>query len=263
MQIDGPTLDGRRTAMTRRGLRLALLAAVVVALAPVTAFAQTGTIADWGPDCYAYESNFNTATYISSPGDQLRIVGIVNSFAGVLSALNANDPNTEYTVWIKDLVSAGTAVSNTGGFARVHRTAYGPGAIEIWRGSPRDAAFGTNPPNATVPSTFTNGTLFLGGSFDSLVVAVTIQNSNNFVLSGNADSGEPTPTNGQFTGGDGLSLVSAAGAPCPFRVTGGWLERPGNFPAGYMAHFDGKLDINCPTPAAPSTWGRIKGQYRL
>ena len=96
----------------------------------------------------------------------------------------------------------------------------------------------------------------------TLTVDVTVQASNNNVLGGNADSGQPSVVNGVFTGGAAFPLVSVNGQGCPFRVTGGWLAKPGNFPTGYSAHFDGKIDIDCPTPASSATWGRIKGQYR-
>ena len=44
--------------MTRRLLRLALTAALFVVAVPVSAFAQTGTVIDWGPDSYAWENSY-------------------------------------------------------------------------------------------------------------------------------------------------------------------------------------------------------------
>ena len=254
--------------MTRRGNRLALMAALFVVLTPAAALAQTGTIADWGPNSYAWESNYNAATYISNPGSQLNAVGIIDDFAGVLASFeNAQGqipPGTEYTYHMNNLVSAGTTIT-PGGFANTYRTIYnrGPNAwtIAIWTGA-SNASFGTNPPNATVPGTFADGSLVLAGNFQSLTVTFIRRNSDQVVLSGNADSGQPSVANGVWVAGDALGLVSPSGQPCPFRVTGGWLAKAGSFPAGYSAHFDGKIDIDCPTPAEPATWGRIKGEYR-
>lgn len=251
--------------MTRRGNRLALTAALFVVLTPAAALAQTGTIADWGPNSYAWESNYNAATFISNPGSQLNAVGIIDDFAGPLSALEPIPAGTEYTYWMLNLVSGGTVIT-PGSFANTYRTIYttsGPVApnIVIYSG-PTNATFGTNPPNATVPSTFIDGNLVLSGSFQQLTVTFIRRNSDQVILSGNADSGTPSIINGVFNGGSALPLVSSNGQPCPFRVTGGWLARPGSFPAGYSAHFDGKIDIDCPTPAETSTWGRLKGQYR-
>ena len=38
--------------------------------------------------------------------------------------------------------------------------------------------------------------------------------------------------------------------------------RPADVLAGYVSQYDGKIDLNCPTPALPSTWGKIKSSYR-
>ena len=249
--------------MTRRGIRLALLAALFVVFAPGTTIAQTGTIVDWGPDSYAYEPGYNHTTHRSVPGSALNVVGIVNDFAGALAHLEPVPPGTEYTYWITNLTAGTTTV--TGASVLVYKTIYSstnPAADNffIYR-SPTNAAFGTNPPNGTVPSTFNDGVLVLSGRFQTLTTWVTVLAGNNTVTGGNADTGQPSAVNGVFTGGSEFSRVSFNGAGCPFRVTGGWLAKPGNFPAGYSAHFDGKLDIDCPTPVTSSTWGRLKGQY--
>jgi len=245
--------------MTRRGIRLALTAALFVVFAPATTIAQTGTIADWGPDSYAYETNYNSATFVSAPGSLLEAVGIINDFAGPLGPLEPIPAGTEYTYWITNLVSAGTTIT-PGGFANTYRTVYNtinPAGdnIRIYR-SPANANF------ASAPGTFNDGVLVLSGRFQSLTVTFARRNSDLVVLGGNADTGTPSVANGVFTGGSEFGRVSINGVGCPFRVTGGWLARPGNFPPGYTAHFDGKLDIDCPTPATSATWGRIKGQYR-
>jgi hypothetical protein len=259
-------LDRRRTAMTRRGIRLATTAALFVVLAPAAAFAQTGTIADWGPDSYAWETSYGSPTaYVSNAGSLLNAVGVVTDFAGPLAGLEPIPAGQEYTYWMTNLVSGGTTIT-PGGFANTYRTVYtttNPGGsnIGIWTG-PTNASFGTNPPNATAPSTFNDGVLVLSGRFTQITVTFIRRNSDQVVLSGNADTGTPSVANGVFDGGSALPLVSTNGQPCPFRVTGGWLARAGAFPAGYSAHFDGKIDIDCPTPAETSTWGRVKGQYR-
>lgn len=246
--------------MTRRLLRLAMLAALFVVAVPVSAFAQTGTIVDWGPDSYSYETSY-TAAFVSNPGSVLRVVGIVNDFAGPLSVLEPIPAGTEYTFYIEGLISLGTVIT-PGISINTYKTDYigQPARISIYRDTPADAAFGVNPPNATAPASFIDGALVLVGNFEKLTVTFGRLVSNGTVLGGNADSGDPP--NGTWVGGSALPLVSAGGHPCPFRVTGGWLARPGNFPTGYTANFDGKIDIDCPTPAQSSTWGRIKGTYR-
>jgi hypothetical protein len=250
--------------MTRRGIRLALLAMLFVVFAPGTTIAQTGTIIDWGPNSYAYETNYNAAAYVSNANSRIELVGIIDDFAGPLSSLEPIPAGTEYTYHMLNLSTTAGTVITPGGFANIYRTVYvtnGSDNLRIYSG-PTNAAFGTNPPNPLAPTTFVDGSLVLSGKIESFTVTFSRRNSDNLVLGGNADSGPPSVTNGVWTAGSALPLVSVNGAPCPFRVTGGWLSRAGNFPAGYSAHFDGKVDIDCPTPADQSTWGRIKGQYR-
>jgi len=244
--------------MTRRLLRLALTAAFVVAV-PVSAFAQTGTVIDWGPDSYAWETNYNTVTYLSGPGSVLSAVGVVNGFLGPLSSIDPNTAGTEYTYYLTGLTTAGTTVT-AGPTLSVYKTVYTGGTIQIWQGSPRNAAFGTNPPNATVPSTFVDGSLFLAGTVPTFTTTVTRVNATGAYVNGNGDGGDPP--NGLWTGGSALALVSAGGNACPFRLTGGGDMRPVDVLQGYVSQFDGKIDLNCPTPALPSTWGKIKSSYR-
>ena len=245
--------------MTRRLLRLALMAALFVVAVPVSAFAQTGTVIDWGPDSYAWETNYNAASHLSGPGSVLSAVGVINGFLGPLNVFDPNTAGTEYTYYLTGLTTAGTTVT-AGPTLSVYKTVYTGGVISIFQGSPRNAAFGTNPPNGTVPSTFTDGSLFLQGAVPTFTTTVTRVNATGAYVNGNGDGGDPP--NGLWTGGSALSYVSAGGNPCPFRLTGGWDMRPQDVLTGYVSQFDGKIDLNCPTAATPSTWGKIKGVYR-
>jgi hypothetical protein len=244
--------------MTRRGIRFALVAALFVVFAPGTTIAQTGTIVDWGPDSYARESSYNAAAYFSNVGSSLQVLGIVNDFAGVMAPLEPVPAGTEYTYVLQNLVSAGTVIT-PGIYANTYRTVYNTTNPQLdnfflYRDTGTPADFAN-------PASFVDGTLALSGRFQSITVTFTRRNSDQVVLGGNADTGNPSAANGVFTGGTELFRVSVNGAGCPFRVTGGWAAAV-TVPAGYTAHFDGNLDIDCPTPATSATWGRIKGQYR-
>ena len=242
--------------MTRRGIRLALTAALFVVLAPATTFAQTGTIVDWGPDSYATETNYNLATRISTAGSLLNVYGIVNDFAGPMASLEPVPAGTEYTYVLTNLVSTGTTIT-PGTFANTYRTVYNttnPAGDNFFiYTSPTNASF-------AAPGTFSDGSLVLSGRFQSLTVTFIKRNSDQVFLGGNADTGTPSAANGVFTGGSAFPQVSVNGQGCPFRVTGAWATSV-TLPAGYTAHFDGKLDIDCPTSVTPSTWGFIKAQY--
>ena len=246
--------------MTRRLLRLALTAALFVVAVPVSAFAQTGTVIDWGPDSYAWETGYNAASHLSAPGSQLSAVGVINGFLGPLAGYDPNTAATEYTYYLSGLTTAVGTTVTAGPTLSVYKTVYAGGTMVIYAGSPRNAAFGTNPPNGTVPSTFTDGSLFLSGTIPSFTVTVTRTNATGAYVNGSVDSGDPP--NGTWTGGSALSQVSSGGNPCPWRLVGGWDMRPQDVLTGYVSQYDGKIDLNCPTAAKASTWGQIKGQYR-
>jgi hypothetical protein len=236
------------------------MAALFVVVVPVSALAQTGTIIDWGPDSYAWETAYNTATYRSAAGSQLSAVGVINGFLGPMSGYNPTNGPTEYTYYLSGLVTAaGTTVTN-GATLSVYQTVYTGGTIGIYQQNPRNAAFGVNPPNATVPSTFNDGLLLLSGTIPTFTVTVTRVKASGAYVNGSVDSGDPA--NGVWTAGAAIGQVTVGGRPCPFRITGGWDMRPADVLAGYVSQYDGKIDINCPTPAEPSTWGRIKSTYR-
>ncbi len=242
----------------QRGLRLATFVGLVIASLAAGPAARAGVIIDWGPNGNAYETNYNSATYISNPGSVMSFVGIVNGFAGQLAGFMPIPAGTEYTIHGYGFVSGGTGIT-PGGFANTYVTTYTGGTVDVWQDGSPDAAFGTNPPNGTVPSTFADGVLFLRMTVPQAIVTFAKVNSTQQVLGGQLDSGSP---NCVATAGSALPFLgSPAGGVCPLRLTGGWLAKPGNFPAGYSAHYDGKIDIDCPTPAIPSTWGRIKGTY--
>ena len=118
---------------------------------------------------------------------------------------------------------------------------------------PRDAVFDPNPPNANVPSTFTDGTVLLSGKVDNFY---TQTNDFSTFMSGNAEG------NITWTGGTLLSFVSQNGQQCPSLFTGGLSWAPGVVIEGYLFRHDGKIDLECPKPSRSSTWGRVKALYR-
>ncbi len=236
-------------------LLFALAGAVALAGAPMQVQAQSCVAPiSWGTT-YAYETDY--AANVSNPGSVLTLVGSVNCFSGIFSGYMPIPAGKEYTVYVYDLTSLGTTVTNVPGpNYKVHQTTYINGKVQIWEEMPSDGAFGTNPPNATAPSTFSDGTLFLDGTIDSVFVLFTLSSGGSF-LGGNFDGHET----GTFTGG---SFVEDVGIEiCQMNLTGGWNVTPGSKPAGYTANVAGKIDqADCVTQTrASSTWGRIKSLY--
>ena len=225
-----------------------IMVGALACVAPVAAWA--GPIIQWDP-AFFYEAGA-TPTH-SNIGGQLYIVGTISVFAPPLDFLNAADPTKDYTFYLHGMVSNGTVTSSFPPYGNFFTTQYTGGSIEIYEGTPRDAVFDPFPPNANVPSTFTNGTAILTGT----VISFYWQ-SNDFtqLKTGNAE--------GQilWTGGADFGLVSHNELPCPSLFTGGLTWRPSVMIPGYVFRHQGKLDLDCPTPARPSSWGRVKTLYR-
>ena len=218
----------------------------------VSAPAFAGPVIDWDP---AYVYGPGASATVAVTGAELKGVGIVSMFDGPLGFLDANDPTKEYTFVFRGLIAQPTVVSGIPAFT-FYTTNYNGGIIELYEGSPRNSSFAPNPENAIVPSTFQDGVLLLSGTFTSFYVQ-----TNNFTQtqSGNMEG------NILWNGGSLLPLLNGgSGQPCPGLFTGGitWSTAPNVGIAGYTFRHDGKIDLNCPTPAAPSTWGKVKAQYR-
>jgi hypothetical protein len=218
----------------------------------VSAPALAGPVIDWDP---AYVYGPGASTTVAIPGAELKGVGIVSMFDGPLGFLDANDPAKEYTFVFRGLIAQPTIVSGIPAYT-FYTTNYSGGIIELYEGSPRNSSFAPNPENAIVPSTFQDGTLLLSGTFTSFYTQ-----TNNFSLSksGNMEG------NILWNGGTLLPLLNGgSGEPCPGLFTGGitWSTEPGVGIEGYVFRHDGKIDLNCPTATAPSTWGKVKAQYR-
>jgi len=233
---------------------LTLLAGGIASNA-MAANCASGEMIRFSQNGFAYETNYNLATYNSAAGSVLTIVGLVDYFCTPMSAL-VPGPTKEYTIYITGLTSAGTAHIPVG-TTTFHETDYAGGTWEIHEGSPPDAPKATtpmpiNPPNATVPSTFQDGPIVLSGTFANFHTEITVQGAN---------------INGSFradyvaTGGTYFPQVGGASA----LFQGNWcVTAPptGCVPVGYSAHPDGKWDTPPSTAVERSTWGAIKQLYR-
>ncbi len=135
--------------------RITTLALIVVSahLAPVHA-----TTLDY--QGYAFKSG------VSLPfvaGDSLRIPVVVDQAS---AALGVDFAAEEMTGYITGLVADAPQDGGEG----VLLVTFSGGRIDFYRDPSRDHDFSAGPPNATVPSTFTNGTLCLGGPLTSFAL---------------------------------------------------------------------------------------------
>jgi hypothetical protein len=236
-------------------LALLLLSISIVAFAGL-AYAEGGEtevlISYTGFD---YEDPDFSGTYLDL-GEGYKVVGFVTS-AGALLSPWIDFTSYEYTIYIRDLTVTGrffTFPNLTVLFANNGRGSYYADNFPVDGGTA--ATYGINPPNATAPSTFIDGTSDpntgerVTGDVDNFVLVY------NFSTSQGSYAGSMT-----LDGGPDLIYV-----PVPQRA--GWtlagLLGPPNatIPAGYDHQVDGECQIPGKTPAAHKTWGALKALYR-
>jgi hypothetical protein len=229
----------------------ALLGLMAMGAFASTAGAQCGT----GPSIILNTATFGfeapsavTAPYVSPAGNTLTVLGLVQSFCAPFADLNAQDPNTEYTLVITGLTSGGT----THPISSLWVTSYTGGTFAIYQDSPRNApTSAAGMPAASdpsIPGLYTGGTIILSG---------TLSGYNLQAFSSGAGS---YSANATFTGGTLYSRVAGTG---PVIMQGALCANSGCLPpaGGYSAQFDGKFDTPV-TPTQKSTWGSLKILYR-
>jgi len=129
---------------------------------------------------------------------------------------------------------------------------YSGGTIELYRDPSKDHDYGITPPNATAPSTFTNGTLLLGGTLSSFFMY--------YDPSTGTGAYEATA---QFTSGTGLAALNQLNADAyTFGGTLGNGAAGGNVPQGYDLQVDGVIEVTVPVGVQRQSWSGIKEMYR-
>jgi hypothetical protein len=181
----------------------------------------------------------------SNAGDVLSFVGVVDNLD---ARFGVNLLLEEVTLYVTDLASSGQ-VDIGGGVLSI---AYNSGTINLYRDPSRDHDYGVNPPSATAPASFVNGTPFLTGTLSTFFMAYDPSTGSG------AYEGQIA-----FTGGSGLgtlSLLNANGY-----TFGGTLSRPaagGNVPQGYDLQVDGVIEVEVRVGVESSSWSHIKEMYR-
>ena len=150
---------------------------------------------------------------------------------------------TELTFHVHDLVSIGEVDL---GFYR--EISYSGGILDIYLDASMNADWGTFPPNATCPSTFTDGILYFRGSFTD------------FVLYLDSTGG------GSFEGHlDGLAgvILNALCSDCAYTWGGAFTSDSGaQILDGFDLQIDGVFEIDRAVRAEGATWGQVKSLYR-
>jgi hypothetical protein len=232
---------------------LILFCAAMLAIA-VPAFATNPDEVLFSFNGFDFESPDPGAAYLEV-GDGYQVVGLLTG-AGPLLASWIDLDSFEYTIYIRDLtvsarVFAFPALTIT--FANNGRVSYYADNFPADGGTA--ASYGTNPPNATVPSSFIDGT------YGPVTGERVTGDVDNFVLIYDFSSNQGS-FSGNMTLDGGPDLIYV---PVPQR-TGWTLQVAGQtdpaIPAGYDHQAEGACSIRGKTPAAHRTWGALKALYR-
>ncbi|HMB68138.1 MAG TPA: hypothetical protein VKU85_02465 [bacterium] len=209
-----------------------LMAAVFVAMTG-TAFAQTTQI------LHVSGNAWETGGFPpSDPGDGLNLVGILND---IEAPLVWDTANYSYTMYVRQLVALGEVDVNGTRLA-----SYSGGLFTIYVDwLPSNHNYGTNPPNTSSPSSFSDGiSTYLDGYFTGFSLSF------NDVTQSGSFSGTLN-----FTGGDVFPLLNA---------TTGWTfgaNLAGVSPTGYDLQMNGDVYLTV-VGVEDESWGGIKALYR-
>jgi hypothetical protein len=233
--------------MKRKALLL-LLASLLVYSVPVLANGAEDEllISFTGFD---YQDPNPSGTYLDL-GEGYKVVGFVTS-AGPLLTPWIDFSSYEYTIYIRDLTVNGrffTFPNLTVTFANNGRGSYYRDDFDFNGGTA--ATYGINPPNATAPSTFIDGSERLTGDVDNMVLVYNFSTSQGNFAGNMTIDGGPDDIYVPVSQRSGWVLGGLLGPPNP------------SIPTGYDHQVDGECRIPGKTPAAHKTWGALKALYR-
>ena len=229
----------KRAALLPLCIGASLLVFAGTAVADELLFAYTG---------FDYQNpNFSSTSL--DLGEGYNVLGFVTS-AGPLLTPYVDFSTYEYTFYLRNtsVIARFFAFPNltvqfaNGARASYYRDAFPPGGTA--------ATYGTNPPNATAPSTFIDGTERITGHVDNLVLVYNFSTNQGSYA-------------GNMTLDGGADLIYIPSSQYAGWTLGGLLGQPNpSIPAGYDHQVDGQCNIPSATPTVSRTWGAIKALYR-
>lgn len=197
----------------------------------------------------ANDPDADGSTYLEV-GDGYKAVGFITSFGATLQPY-VDTGNNEYTFHIFDLTVVQhdwdapnqflSVIFGNNGRVRYYEDPISGGTHGV---------YGTNPPNGTVPSTFVDGTVILGGDLDNFALFYDYLG-----LSGGFS--------GQMTLDEGTLLTYISASQRNGWLIGGLAGRPNNtIPDGYDNQISGEARIPGVTSSTTRSWGAVKALYR-
>ncbi len=203
---------------------------------------------------YLYESD-NTPGVVgfppSNPGDVLAGVGFVDNISAPLTWSTAD---YEYTFVLDGFVSLGQTDLGGG----VYRTFYAGGTIDIIAQAYADGGYtmpfyGVDPPDPLAIGSFSDGEIYLHGTFSNFAVTYNTTNSSgNFQGVLTFELGTHFSELGQeLQNPDALSIAGLVGQDVDPTV-----------PDGYDLEADGHIYYDGTIPNEDMSWSKIKDLYR-
>jgi len=223
-----------------RRLILLCTALLVLAGTPWTARAQTLLFDYVGFD---YEDPNPNAGTFGEPGSGYFGLGFV---PGLFAPLAADTTTNQYTYVMSGMTPVGSQ-----SFPPYLLINYSAGQLSIYEDSKTtgtDADYGANPPNASAPVDFVDGTLFLQGTLTGFQFILNTSNgTGSFEAVFNATGGSQLTNFGGQT--SGWTFAGSSGNAL-------------NIPPGYAHQIDGQTFLSKPTVSRHVTWGALKSIYR-
>ena len=187
----------------------------------------------------------------SNPGDTLAGLGFIDGFS---MPMQFDPADYEYTWCIQGLVSQGEIDMGNDQY----RTYYNGGTVDIFIDAFMDPGytypmFGIDPPDPAVISDFTDGVLYLHGTFDSFVMTYDkVNHFGNYQGLITFELGPDVINPGEYLANpDGMTLAGTIGA-----------DLDPTIPDGYDLETDGHIYYDPTIPNEHRTWAGIKNLYR-
>ncbi len=219
-----------------KGLKGLILIAVVLAGSAAGVVGSQAAVVDYVG--YGWETG---GLDPSQPGDIFAVAALVTDLDPLFEVdLGAN----EVTLFIDGLVSQGGVTNNAG----TTTTVYTGGTLAVYADPSFNHDWGVNPPNPTVPGSFTDGELIFAGQFTSFTLVM--QSTGSGVFQGTLDA----------TGGSALAGPCTG---CSYTIAGAFSSLTGaNIPSGYDVQVDGILEVEATVANETRSWGSVKTLFR-
>jgi len=225
---------------------LLILLGMTVIAAPVFAVDDVQLLGFTGYD-YEYP-NPVPGTYLAI-GEGYNNLGFVTEFTNPLFTGHVNPTLNEYTYFYSGLTVDSYDYSND--FLFVTFAPGGRGRFyEDSKSAGTSAVYGINPPNATAPATFTDGTVILGGAITDMYLWYDyVGNTGAFNAGFSLDEGSLLYLIPE-AGRNGWTIAGLAGRPNPA------------VPDGYDHQTNGEVWIPGVVSVRSTSWGTLKSLYR-